>query len=60
MTFPADRVSSGNRLGTLGITNSIHICRELMEEIRGMVRELKVGNVDLLDSFCPFGTCPGS
>ena len=40
MTFLARRVSSGNRLDTLTITNS-SVCPEVMEGIRGMVRELK-------------------
>ena len=42
MTFLARRVSSGNRLDTLTIANSSSVCPEVMEDIRGMVRELKL------------------
>ena len=54
-TFLACRVSSGNRLDTLQITDSPHMCQELMEDIRGMVRELKVHRPH---SVWLFGTCP--
>jgi hypothetical protein len=55
MTFLACRVSSGNRLDTLVIIDSPHMCPEVMEGIRGMVRELKIIRQNPL---CPFGTCP--
>ena len=44
VTFLARRVSSGNRLDTLDIISSYHMCPEVMEGIRGMVRvfELRV------------------
>ena len=41
-TFLACRVSSGNRLDTLGITDSTDLGPEVMDGIRGMVRELVV------------------
>ena len=42
MTFLGCRVSSGNRLDTLTITDSPSMSPEVMEGIRGMVRELKL------------------
>jgi len=42
VTFLARRVSSGNRLDTLIIVRSPHMRPEVMEGIRGMVRELKI------------------
>ena len=41
INFLACRVSSGNRLGTLEISGSPHMRPEVMEAVRGMVRELK-------------------
>ena len=42
--FLAHRVSSGNRLDTLVIVSSPHMCPEVTENIRGMVRELRIEN----------------
>ena len=42
VTFLAHRASSGNRLDTLLIVRSPHMCPEVMEGIKGMVRELKI------------------
>ena len=54
--FLACRVSSGNRLDTLVIAGSPHVCRQVIKAIRGMVRELKA---DHLDPACPSGACRG-
>ena len=53
-TFLARCVSSGNQLDLVTIVDSPHMCTEVMEHIRGMVRELKI---DPQDSLCPFRTC---
>jgi len=42
VTFLAQRVSSGNRLDTLVIVRSPHICPGVMESMRGKVRELRI------------------
>ena len=42
MTFLASRVSSGSQLDKLVIRNSLNTLPEVMEKIRGMVRELKI------------------
>ena len=42
MAFLARRASSGNRLDTLAVTHSSHMCEYVARGIRGMVRELKV------------------
>ena len=42
VTFLAHHVSSGNRLDTLVILRSPHMCPEVVEGIRGMVRELRI------------------
>ena len=42
VTFLAHRVSSGNRLDTLVIISSPHMCTDVTESIRGMVRELRI------------------
>ena len=55
VAFLACSLSSGNRLGTLVITDSAHMCPEVVKSIRGMVRELVVVCPSLP---CPFGTCP--
>ena len=52
--FLARRASLGNRLDTLVIGGS-HVCSEVAESIRGMVRELVV---DRPAPVCPHGTCP--
>ena len=44
VTFLAGRMSSGNRLDTLVIDSSPYICPEMVEDIRGMVRELRLEN----------------
>ena len=54
-TFLACRVSSGNRLDTLEIADSSHMCLEVMDGIRDMVQELVVTR---LNPVCPFNTCP--
>ena len=54
MAFLACRVSSGNRLETLVITRCSHVCREVVKDIEGMVRELIFDRQDIV---CPFGTC---
>ena len=43
-TFLAYRVFSGNQLDTLQIAGSPHMSQEVMEDIKGMVRELKIDN----------------
>ena len=53
--FLACRASSGNRLDTLEITGSAHMCPATVEVIRDMVGEVKI---DGQDPLCPFGTCP--
>ena len=53
-TFLFRRASSGNRLETLVIDRSSHMCLEVAEDIRRMVGELRT---DHLDPVCPFGTC---
>ena len=55
INFLARRVSSGNPLDTLVIGDSPHMCLGTMEEVRDMVRELKV---DCFTTSCPFGVCP--
>ena len=42
VTFLAHCVSSGNRLDTLVIVRSPHMCSDVTESIRGMVRELRI------------------
>ena len=42
VAFLARRASSGNRLDTLVVTHSSHMCEYAVKEIRGTVRELKV------------------
>lgn len=54
MAFLAYRVSAGNRLDTLVIVGSHHMCRQVVEDVRGMVRELKA---DHLNPRCPSGAC---
>ena len=54
-TFLSCRASSGNRLDTLEIFGSPHMCPATVDVVRGMVRELKIDNSNPL---CPFGTCP--
>ena len=51
VTFLAHCVSSGNRLDTLVIVRSAHMCSDVMESIRGMVRELKIEDQDRRDRF---------
>ena len=54
-TFLSRRASSGNRLNTLKVSYSDHMCLEVVESIKGMVREFSAGNMAPL---CSFGTCP--
>jgi len=51
VTFLAHRVSSGNRLDTLVIIRSPHMCPEVVGGIKGMVRELKIHRQRRRDSF---------
>ena len=53
-TFLGRRMSSGNRLDTLEIACSPHMCQEVTKDIGAMVRELKDNRPDLS---CPYGTC---
>jgi len=53
-TFLSRRASSGNRLDTLEISWSPHMCPEVVESIRGAVQEIKI---ELPDPVCSFGTC---
>ena len=46
-TFLAHRASSGNRLGSLVVVSSPHMCLEVEERIRGLVQEFRV-DVDSL------------
>jgi len=47
-TFLASRVSCGNRLDTLVINDSQNMPPEVVDDIRGMVRELKIDNDNTL------------
>jgi len=49
-TFLSRRASSGNRLDTLVVNGSSHMCPGVVEDIRGMVRELRTNP---LDPLCP-------
>ena len=53
-TFLSRRASSGNRLDTLVIDESSHMCLGVMEDIEDMVGELIT---DRLEPLCPFGIC---
>ena len=55
MTFLSRRASSGNRLDSLEMSYSPHMCLELVERIRSMVRGF---SIEGRSSLCPFGTCP--
>jgi len=55
----ARRASSGNRLDALEISGSSHMCAEVVEEIRSMVRHFRTEDAEMQLS-CPFGTCPNS
>ena len=57
-TFLASRVSSGNRLDTLVISNSPGVPPEVMEGIRGMVRELKIDQEVTVPSLFDTGPDP--
>ena len=54
VTFLGCCLSSGNRLDTLVIDRYTHVCRQVVKDISGMVRELKV---DRDGTVCRFGTC---
>ena len=54
IAFLACHLSSGNRLDTLVIDRYTHVCRQVVEDISGMVQELKV---DRDGTVCRFGTC---
>ena len=54
LTFLGRRLSSGNRLDTLVVARCSHVCQEVVNDIKGMVREL---NIDCQNTMCPFGTC---
>ena len=51
VTFLAYRVSSGNRLVTLEIVNSPHMCPDVIDGIRDMVQELRIENQRRRDPF---------
>ena len=53
VTFLAHRLSSGSRLDTLVIVSSPHMCPDVMEGIRGMVRELRIENQSRRGPFQP-------
>lgn len=53
-TFLTHRAFSGNRLNALKTFRPSHICLEVVEDIRGMVHELKI---ELSSQSCPFGIC---
>ena len=55
-TFLARRVSSGNQMDTLVITGFTHVCRQVVEDLRDMVRELKINRQFLL---CHLAACQG-
>ena len=55
-TFLAHRASSGDRLDTLKVSRSDHMCREAVENIEGTVREFLA---EEMVSLCPLGTCLG-
>ena len=50
LTFLACRVTSGNRLDTLKIFSSTHICPKVMEAIRGLVRVFEFQEVEVEES----------
>lgn len=52
--FLSRRVSSRNPIFSLTIINSPHMCRGVVERIRGMVREVGIYQKD---PRCPFGRC---
>ena len=54
MTFLERCALSGNRLDTLMIDGSAHLCPEVEKGIRSMVREFIAPKVDRP---CPYGTC---
>lgn len=41
-TFLTHRMSSGNQLGTLVVTSFTHVCRQVVKDLRAMVRESKI------------------
>ena len=47
-TFLASRMSSGNRLDRFTMTDPLRVCQQVVEDVRGMVREfsLSLGNTD--------------
>ena len=58
VTFLEHRASSGNRLDTLVIDGSAHLCPGVEKGIRSMVREFIAPKVDRLARLsCPYGTC---
>ena len=53
----AHRASSGNRLDTLEIVCSSHMCTGVVEDIRNVVRHLLIHYLDMQPP-CPFNKCP--
>ena len=56
-TFLARRASSGNRLEALEIFTRFHMCKDVADGIKGMVRHFQTRDQELLEP-CPFITCP--
>ena len=56
-TSLARRAFSGNQLDTLEISDSSHMCKEVVEEIRSVVRYFRTKPPEA-QLPCPFGTCP--
>ena len=56
-TFLARHASSGNQLDTLEVFGSPHMCIEVVEDIRNMVRHFRTEPPHLRRP-CPFDTCP--
>ena len=55
ITFLASRVSSGNQLDGLEVFYAPHMCANVMEEIRSVVRHFRT---EELEKLCPFNACP--
>ena len=53
-TFLAHRASAGNPLSTLKIHCGPHMCSQMVERIRGMVKVFEISNTKTL---CPSGFC---
>jgi hypothetical protein len=58
VTSLAHRASCGKPLDTLEIYNSPHMCTQVVEGIRGVVRKFQIDHSGSNYWLCPFGTCP--